>query len=140
VKYAGFWRRLLALILDCIIVYIISAIAGFIIGFIYGLVTGGPQGVQVIGFILGLVINWLYFALQESSAKMATLGKQALGIVVTDLDGQRISFGKATARHFSKILSGLILLIGYIMAAFTEKEQALHDILAGTLVVKQDSR
>jgi uncharacterized RDD family membrane protein YckC len=58
----------------------------------------------------------------------------ALGLVVTDLDGQRISFGKASGRHFGKIISSLILCIGFIMAGFTERKQALHDIMAGTLV------
>jgi uncharacterized RDD family membrane protein YckC len=60
----------------------------------------------------------------------------ALGIRVTDLDGGRISFGRATGRYFGKILSGLILGIGFLMAAFTERKQALHDLLAGTLVVR----
>jgi uncharacterized RDD family membrane protein YckC len=73
----------------------------------------------------------------ESSARQATLGKMALGIVVTDLDGNRIGFGRATGRYFAKILSALILLIGFIMAAFTQKKQGLHDIIAGTLVVKK---
>jgi uncharacterized RDD family membrane protein YckC len=71
----------------------------------------------------------------ESSSKQATLGKMALGIIVTDLEGQRISFGKATGRHFSKIVSGIILYIGFIMVAFTEKKQGLHDMMAGCLVV-----
>jgi uncharacterized RDD family membrane protein YckC len=66
-----------------------------------------------------------------------TIGKQALKIVVTDLEGKRIDFVKATIRYFSKIISSLILLIGYIMAAFTEKKQALHDIIAGTLVLEK---
>ncbi len=78
---------------------------------------------------------WLYFALMESSPRQATLGKQALGIMVTDLAGQRISFARATGRFFAKILSGLILWIGYVMAAFTERKQALHDLLASCLVV-----
>jgi uncharacterized RDD family membrane protein YckC len=72
----------------------------------------------------------------ESSPKQGTLGKMALGIVVTDMDSRRISFGRATGRYFAKILSGLILGIGFLMVAFTEKKQGLHDILAGTLVVK----
>ena len=65
------------------------------------------------------------------------MGKKALGIIVTDISGQRISFGRATGRYFAKQLSTIILLIGYIMAAFTEKKQALHDMMAGTLVIKK---
>ena len=71
----------------------------------------------------------------ESSPKQATLGKMALSIVVTDLEGKRISFGKATGRYWGKIISGLILCIGYFMAGFTEKKQAFHDMMAGCLVV-----
>ena len=59
-----------------------------------------------------------------------------MGIIVTDLEGRRIGFGKATGRHFAKILSALILGIGFLMVAFTQRKQGLHDILAGTLVVK----
>jgi uncharacterized RDD family membrane protein YckC len=82
------------------------------------------------------VAGWLYFALMESSAKGATLGKMALGLRVTDLSGNRISFGRATGRYFGKIVSGMIFSIGYIMAGFTQQKQALHDIMAGCLVVR----
>jgi uncharacterized RDD family membrane protein YckC len=71
-----------------------------------------------------------------SSDRQATVGKIAVGLKVTDLYGQRISFARATGRHFAKILSAMVLFIGYIMVAFTERKQGLHDILAGTLVVK----
>jgi uncharacterized RDD family membrane protein YckC len=93
-----------------------------------------PLGSQEISGIM-FFVNWLYFTLQESSQRQATIGKMALGIVVTDLNGERIGFAKATGRYFAKILSAIILLIGFIMVAFTEKKQGLHDILAGTLVV-----
>lgn len=88
-------------------------------------------------WVLQLVIAWLYEAFMTSSAKQATLGKMALGIKVTDLEGRQISFGRATGRHFGKMVSGLLLSIGYIMAAFTERKQALHDQMAGCLVVKK---
>jgi uncharacterized RDD family membrane protein YckC len=71
----------------------------------------------------------------ESSRHQATLGKKALGIIVTDMNGNRISFARANARFFGKWVSGMIMNIGYLMAAFTEKKQALHDILASCLVV-----
>lgn len=93
-------------------------------------------GILVVSLI-SIVVQWLYFALMESSSKQATLGKMALGIIVTDLDGNRISFGRASGRYFGKILSGLILCIGYIMAGFSEKKQALHDMIAGCLVINQ---
>jgi uncharacterized RDD family membrane protein YckC len=76
----------------------------------------------------------------ESSYLQATLGKMAIGIVVTDLEGKRISFARATGRHFAKIISGFILFIGYIMAGFTQKKQALHDLIADCLVVKKENK
>jgi uncharacterized RDD family membrane protein YckC len=87
-----------------------------------------------------LVLTWLYHALMESSEWQATLGKKALGLVVTDLAGQRVSFGRSTGRHFGKIITNMVpLLIGYIMAGFTAKKQALHDMLAGCLVLRRNS-
>ncbi len=136
-EYAGFWKRFLAYILDGVILYIFGSVIGFIIGIAYGSASGTAEGSRVVGFFLGLILGWLYFALMESSRQRATLGKQALGIIVTDLNGNRISFGRATARHFSKFISGAILCIGFIMAGFTEKKQALHDMIAGCLVVKK---
>lgn len=84
---------------------------------------------------LSLVINWLYFALLESSERQATLGKMVIGAKVVDEKGDRISFINATGRFFAKILSGLILFIGYIMVAFDSRKQGLHDKLADTFVV-----
>jgi uncharacterized RDD family membrane protein YckC len=142
-NYADFWIRFVAAFIDGIILNILGGIAGFIVGFMVAVITGakGDTGIvmiaQALSIFVGIIITWLYRALLESSPRQATLGKQAMGIVVTDLNGDRISFGKATARSFSKYLSAIILLIGYIMAAFTEQKQALHDIIAGTLVVKK---
>lgn len=131
VKYANFWSRLLACLLDTIIVYILNSMAILLVGFIIVI-----TGVNILewGFIVTVIVGWLYFAISESSHKQSTLGKQALGIIVTDLKGERLSFGKATARYFCKWLSNLTLFIGYIMA-FTHKKQALHDMIAGTLVL-----
>ena len=96
-----------------------------------------------IHFVRGIVIwslfifaGWLYEASLESSSRQATLGKMALGLKVTDEYGNRISFARASARFFSKILSRMLLMVGYIMAGFTARKQALHDMLAGTLVVR----
>ena len=80
--------------------------------------------------------EWLYFSLLESSANQATVGKIVCGLKVTDLDGRRISFGRATARYFAKILSGLILLIGFAMVGWTTQKRGLHDFIAGTLVLR----
>ncbi|GFK92601.1 hypothetical protein NNJEOMEG_00426 [Fundidesulfovibrio magnetotacticus] len=80
-------------------------------------------------------VVWLYYALQESSPVQATLGKRIMGLKVMDLEGRRISFGRATGRYAAKLLSGGLLLLGYAMILFTKKRQGLHDLLAGTVVV-----
>lgn len=85
----------------------------------------------------GIIFNWIYFAGFESSHLKGTPGKWLLGIYVTDTEGGRISFGNATGRHFGKIISGLILCVGYMMAGFTERNQALHDMMAKCLVWKK---
>lgn len=92
--------------------------------------------VPLLGIPSIIVGIWLYFALQESSQHQATIGKRAMKIYVTDIQGQRISFGQATGRYFSKILSD-ILCIGYLMVAFTDKKQGLHDMIASTLVQRR---
>jgi uncharacterized RDD family membrane protein YckC len=84
-----------------------------------------------------IVFTWLYFALMESSAKQATLGKAMIGVIVTDADGSRISFGRASGRYFAKFVSVITLMIGFIMAAFTKRKQALHDMMAGCLVIRR---
>lgn len=156
-NYAGFWKRFAAYLIDSIIVGVVVWILFMILAGAFGLgamssdiefdpETGEMQGAgpELIGAMFGMMIffwilatigSWLYFALMEASSKQGTLGKMALGIKVTDMMGYQITFGRATGRYFGKILSGAILMIGYIMAAFTERKQALHDMLAGTLVV-----
>ena len=81
---------------------------------------------------------WLYWSLLESSAWQATLGKKIMGLQVTDLQGRRISLERASGRYFGKTLSTLSLLLGFLMAGFTKKKQALHDLIAGTLVVRNN--
>lgn len=140
----GFWRRVVAYIIDTIILNIaISTLAGFM-GLGFGSqfmgVNADFQPDLIAGYwtfvLLSFVGQWLYFAVLEASAWQGTLGKKALGMSVTDLDGNRISFGRATGRYFAKILSTIIMMIGFIMVAFTGRKQGLHDMLAGTLVYK----
>ncbi len=132
--YAGFWRRFAAIIVDGILLWIVQVI--FFRSLAFKMFVFTP-GLFFKMYFWSILISWLYFALMESSSKQATLGKMLIGIKVTDLDGNRIGFGKATGRYFSKLISGATLFIGYIMAGFTQKKQALHDIIAGTLVVKK---
>jgi uncharacterized RDD family membrane protein YckC len=141
-EYAGFWRRFAAWVIDSIIIVLADFLLGFIIGIIWSFISSGldeivkESVIYTVGFIIGFIVPWLYFALMESSEKQATLGKMALKIKVTDLDGNKISFGRASARFWSKILSGFILCVGYLIAGWTKKKQALHDIIAKTLVIK----
>jgi uncharacterized RDD family membrane protein YckC len=136
--YAGFWRRVGAYIIDGLILSVVFVPLALLVApdpttGAPGESSAGAQAVQGLSTLAG----WLYFAFMESSGRQATLGKMALGIVVTDLEGNRIGFGRATARYFAKLLSFLILAIGVIMVAFTAKKQGLHDMIASTLVVKK---
>ncbi len=140
VRYGGFWRRLPAFLIDWAIIWIPLGIIvkadhlywiqhvtnGHTRSRYYDLTPGG----ELIGFLLGAA----YFIPQESSSRQATLGKRVMRLKVTDYSGERISVGRATGRYFAKILSGFVLFIGYIMAAFTPRKRALHDLIASTLV------
>jgi uncharacterized RDD family membrane protein YckC len=138
-NYANVWKRFVASLIDGIVLYILQAGVGFVIGLVIGGAAGeeGAGAAILVATVAGIVIGWLYYAFQESSPKQATIGKQAMGLVVTDINGEKISFVKASIRHFSKFLSSIILMIGYIMAFFTEKKQGLHDMIAGTLVLQK---
>ncbi len=155
--YAGFWKRAVAYILDQLILAIAAMMVACVLGIVLVplIVSSGVQSEQainrlveqkmqdyemlisIVSWIINIIGIWLYHALMESSRWQATPGKLALGIRVTDLNGHRISFGRATGRHFGKIVSSIPLLIGWIMAAFTEKKQALHDMMAGCLVINK---
>lgn len=152
--YAGFWLRAVAYLLDSIILGIVFGafllVAAAIIGF--GAIAAafrnadnpGAIPVAIIFLIVSvaaasIIVSWLYYAWMESSASQATLGKLALGLYVTDLQGRRISFGRASGRFFAKIITGLIpFFLGYILAGITEKKQALHDMIASCLVLRKN--
>lgn len=163
ITYATFWQRFAAAFLDGIIV----AVLGTSISYVMDRMTdefdviSGSNSVLLLRGGLPWGIWWLYYALQESSAAQATLGKRAIGLRVTGLEGRQISFGRATGRFFAKMLFpffvGMVLaillmsiiepglaviasilcpLLGFLMQPFTARKQALHDIMAGTLVLK----
>jgi uncharacterized RDD family membrane protein YckC len=156
VQYAGFWLRVVAYLIDSAVMGM-----GFMALFVpFAIMTGltavlgnihpgdDPRDVgAVLGgtFFLGFftVVSlaflgaWLYHAKMESSSWQATLGKKALNLRVTDLYGQRVTFARASARHFAKLITGLIPLgIGFMLAGLTERRQALHDMIAGCLVLR----
>jgi uncharacterized RDD family membrane protein YckC len=143
-NYASFWLRFAAALIDGLLILAVFCPIGFALGAM-GAATGrnGGEaeqvafaGFQVVFQLFSIVIGWLYSALLESSSWQGTVGKKLLGIRVTDTEGHRIGFGRASGRHFSKLLSQLICFIGFIMAAFTERRQALHDLIAGTIVLE----
>jgi uncharacterized RDD family membrane protein YckC len=164
-EYAGFWKRVLASLIDVILLSTIYFVLGLALG--YNPITeiqevirkslenpGGPPvqpnpAPATYAFMLG---NWLYKALLESSKLQGTLGKLALGIVVTDLEGRRVDFGRATLRYALGwvvnllglvpafgLVSGVLGFVDVVVVAFTPKKQALHDMLAGCLVVNRSS-
>jgi uncharacterized RDD family membrane protein YckC len=124
VSYVGFWERFVAALIDGLILFVVTFAIGLIIGNEYL-----KMGINIIGQLL-------YFTYFESSVKQATIGKQLMNMKVVDKNGNRLTPGSALIRYLSKFISGIILLIGYIMAAFDAQKQALHDKIAGTFVVK----
>ena len=134
VAYGGFWIRLVAYIIDAILLTLVVGGLGSILGF--NLMETDLERQEPLFNLLSFVIGWLYFALMESSERGATVGKMALGLRVVTSNGQRLSFMNATGRYFAKILSAIILGIGFLMIAFTDKKRGLHDMIASTLVIK----
>jgi uncharacterized RDD family membrane protein YckC len=150
--YAGFWLRLVAHLIDTVLILIVTGIVlgicvlGVGVGTLKAAFSGADQdpsmpfaifGWFIVGGFVLLILQWLYYAWMESSEHQATLGKMALGLIVTDLNDHRVSFARATGRFFAKIITNYTFLIGYIMAGFTEKKQALHDMIASTLVLRK---
>lgn len=152
-ELAGFWRRYGANLLDMVILYILwfLILLVFVVIDLLGVaLTSSGNSSDIFGSIVGLtvicfgyavcaIVALLYFAWFESSRFQGTPGKMAVGMIVIDLDGHRISFGKAMIRTLSKIISALALYIGFIMIGFTEKRQGLHDMIAGTMVVMKNT-
>ncbi len=163
-RFAGFWVRFVAYVIDSILLSVIQTIvfifAALLIGIYIPFINEPETTGQFTRFVaqydyetydfisvsflglLGVVsvsVSWLYFAIQESSRKQATLGKAAMGLIVVDENFERISFLRATVRYFSKIISAAIFYIGYIMAGLNSRKRALHDIIAGTYVIRRDS-
>lgn len=153
---AGFWLRFIAYIIDYIIIWVVQAfiaipiLAAVGITFVQnadnlesmsesdmmGMIMGAVAAASATALLTTILVV-LYFTLMESSKYQATVGKLALGLIVTDESGGKLDFVKALIRNLCKIISSMILMIGYIMVGFTEKKQGLHDIIAKTLVVKK---
>jgi len=151
--YAGFWLRFVAHMIDSLLlgaVFMVLFIPLFMLtglgGFLHSIAANHPPDPALIaafGSSIALIVfgtvaaGWLYNAYFESSEWQSTVGKKVMNLVVTDLQGNRISFGRASGRFFAKLISGLIPFgIGYILAGITEKKQALHDMIASCLVLR----
>lgn len=155
VDYGGFWLRFLAYLIDGAVITLGVVVVAIPLVFLTGLGTllsqihpeedfndAGFWLIMAVIFLVAtvsLAVTWLYHALMESSEWQATLGKKVLDLVVTDMAGRRVSFSRATGRHFAKIVSSLIYPFGHLMAGFTEQKQALHDMIAGCLILRRGS-
>ncbi|MDJ0693784.1 RDD family protein [Mastigocoleus sp. MO_188.B34] len=164
VKYASLLERFLAFTIDLIILFFIGNVIGVLLPFILSFVGipvrdddihtslwmgsvgwfSGTIGLlidtereKIISTIVGIVINWLYFTLFESSVKQGTPGKQILNINVTNSSQEKISLLQANIRYFANIISTISLMLGYILAAFTLQKQALHDKVSNTFIIKK---
>lgn len=145
--YGGFWIRVAAYLLDNIIISAVTTplvlifLLPSIIKISHAAETNQEPPLELFGaifLVVPLIVagQWLYEALLTSSSWQGTVGKRVLRLKVTDMAGNRISFGRATGRFFSKIVSRMLMYVGYIMVAFSERKQGLHDMIAGTLVMK----
>jgi uncharacterized RDD family membrane protein YckC len=133
-SYAGFWRRFAAYAIDYLLLWLASA-ALITTATLAGILPDrAPQLSAIV-----LVGYFLYCSLLESSRWQATVGKHLLGLKVTSHRGERIGFGRAAARFVAKLLSGLTLCLGYLLFFFTKRRQALHDLIAGTLVALDET-
>ena len=147
-KYASFWSRLLAIIIDYLLVnFVLSLIVALVI--VVGYADEGPDVVQRgddlvrdlseswgPAQLMLLAGYWLYFAIMHSSAWGATVGKRVLGLYVVDEDGHRLNFWQATIRFFGKLISSVVLFVGFLVALIHPRRQALHDLIAKTYVMR----
>lgn len=130
----GFWARVVATIIDAVVTIIASFVVAIMAWMVIGMIGGDPE---LHWQIVSIVTSWLYCSLMEASGIQATLGKIVIGAKVVDANGEKLTFGKATGRHFAKFISTLLLFVGYIMVAFDERKRGLHDIMAGTYVISR---
>jgi len=134
-SYAGFWRRFGTMLVDYMVCFPFGATVRILLGIgVFESLDWTRDSLFVLGF--GMLSGWLYDALMESSRWQGTLGQQLLGVRVTDRQGRRVSFARASARHFGQYLSIFTLGIGYLAIAFNRRKLALHDWLSGCELVR----
>ena len=128
-EYAGFWIRVAAYLIDGVLLFSLQMSVGYLLIDDYTFLT--PDNRMS---LFMLFVGVMYFGGLESSERRGTLGKMACGIQVSDLEGNRLSFANAAGRYLAKILSAIILCIGFLMVAWDQKKQGLHDLIASTMV------
>jgi uncharacterized RDD family membrane protein YckC len=134
--FASFGIRVMAHLIDSLVCFAAVSIAGFIfLTTFFADVAVSDEDYNEMFTPVSITIAWLYFALMESSGKQATLGKIACGLVVSDMQGRRISFGRASGRFAGMFISALVLGIGYLMCGWSARKQCLHDKMAECLVL-----
>lgn len=140
-RYGGFWRRLMAVLLDAILLYFPAATVRVLMGLpaINTFSTMDADSTAAMtASVIELSIDWLYAALLIASSRRATLGMMVMDLQVCDVQGRRIGFLRATWRYFAQFLSLITAGLGYLMQLFTPRRQALHDLLSGTVVVRPE--
>ena len=148
--YGGFWRRLAAMFLDGLLLNVVCFPISMM--FMIPMTTSmqamrsedySPEnlaqffGVYLMLALVSTVLSWLYCALMMASARQATGGMMALDLIATDLQGRKLSFARASGRYFASIVTSFTIGIGYLLMLFTERRQTLHDLIAGTLIVRK---
>ena len=139
VRYGGFWRRVISYLIDMTVISLVAkaiTIGEYQADVLYSLDLT-DLAVGTITTVFTWVVSLIYFPLMESSYWQATVGKLAMGLMVTDANGLRITAGRAFGRYFAKFISGIIIGIGFLMAGFTAGKRALHDMIAGTYVIER---
>jgi uncharacterized RDD family membrane protein YckC len=145
--FAGFWLRALAYLLDTVV---ISLAGGLVASFYPATFIKYPDAAAAasnpfaslpqltpLGFAITIAATWIYYTMFEASGWQATPGKRIMKIYVTDMFGQRPTFARIAGRNVAKVISNLTFLVGYLVAGFTVKKQALHDLLSGCLVLRR---
>jgi uncharacterized RDD family membrane protein YckC len=144
---AGFWRRLAAALIDTAILTVELLVLSFVVLVVVAIVqasasetanvelAAGPTLIVIV--VLQTMVSWLYSAALESTGWRATVGKRVVGLKVTDLQGRPISFARASARYAAKALVVLTVYLGFLMIALPGRRQGVHDIVAGTLVLRR---
>ena len=142
---AGFWIRVVATIIDWLVICTLAAVmVGVVLGGVFLSGESARGIVAAIGLIIGIiglvVLSWLYEALMTSSPRGATFGKRAIGARIVRADGVQLSFGRASARHFAKVIITPLVPFGFgfLLAAWTAGKRAIHDMIADTLVIRTD--